>query len=105
MSMREATRVNGVRGVNDRTEPAVIRGVASAAVGAVAALAVEFGLPVNETLQDAIVNLLVVFTPIVSAVLIRGKVWSPASHKAAVEAAREQVVDRRPARAKKPRPT
>lgn len=88
--------------INDQTEPAVIRGIAAAAVGAVAALLVEFGVPVDEALQDAVVNLLVVFTPIVSAVLIRRKVYSPASHEAAVAVAREQVVDRRPTQRKKP---
>lgn len=77
--------------IDDQTEPAILRGIATAAVGAVAALLVEFGVPVSESLQDAIVNLLVVFTPILSAVLIRRKVWSPASHEAEVAEAKEVV--------------
>ena len=78
--------------MNDQTEPAILRGIATAAVGAVAALLVELGVPVSESLQDAIVNLLVVLTPIVSAVLIRRKVWSPASHEEEVAKARERVL-------------
>lgn len=89
--------------MNDQTEPAVLRGILVALVAAVAGLLVELGVPVSETVQDAIVNFLVLLAPIVAGVLIRRQVWSPASHRAAVVEARERVLGATTRPAKRPR--
>lgn len=71
-----------------QTEPATIIGLVSTAVAAIVALLVAFGLPITDAQQVAILGVVAGVGPIVVALLIRPRVYSPASADAAVEVAR-----------------
>lgn len=60
-----------------KREPAITVGAISAAVAAVLALLVAFGIPVTEEQQTAILGVVAAIGPIVTGLLIRRKV-SPA---------------------------
>lgn len=62
-----------------RAEPAQVVGL----LGSLLALAVAFGLDLDATQQAAVLGAL----PYAVALIIRGQVWSPESHDAAVELA------------------
>jgi hypothetical protein len=70
------------------SEPAItIAGIVSL-IGAVIALLVAFGIDVTETQRDAILAVATIGLPIAAGLLIRRKVFSPATHAEEVEAAR-----------------
>ena len=60
-----------------RKEPAITVGTISAAVAAVLALLVSFGIPVTEDQQTAILGVVAALGPIVTGLIVRKKV-SPA---------------------------
>ncbi|MCX4470437.1 hypothetical protein OOK41_08975 [Micromonospora sp. NBC_01655] len=64
------------------TEPLVTVGVLTAAVTAVLALLVAFGLPLSDAQQTAILGLVAVLAPLVVAAIARGRVYSPATVRA-----------------------
>ncbi|MFI1197681.1 hypothetical protein ACH4T9_31095 [Micromonospora sp. NPDC020750] len=61
------------------SEPLFTVGVLTAAVTAVLALLVAFGLPVSDGQQSAILGLVAVLAPLVVSLVGRGRVWSPAT--------------------------
>ncbi|MCX4474802.1 hypothetical protein OOK41_31575 [Micromonospora sp. NBC_01655] len=61
------------------TEPLVTVGVLTAAVTAVLALLVAFGLPISDAQQTAILGVVAVLAPLVVSLVGRGRVWSPAT--------------------------
>lgn len=83
--------------LND-TQPALIRGGVGALVAAVLAFLTAWGVDISPDRQTAILGLVAVVGPYLTAWWIKRNVYCPATHKAAVEAAREQVYDRRPSR-------
>lgn len=62
-----------------KTEPAAIIGGITAFVTAVLALLVAYGVDISQTQQTAILGLVAVVAPLIAALAIRFKVWSPAS--------------------------
>ena len=60
-----------------KKEPAITVGTISAAVAAVLALLVSFGIPVTEDQQTAILGVVAALGPIVTGLIVRKKV-SPA---------------------------
>lgn len=77
-----------------KREPAITVGTVSAAVAAILALLVAFGLDVTEEQQTAILGVVAALGPIVAGVLIRGKV-SPVDVDAPVDedAATDDILD------------
>jgi hypothetical protein len=69
-------------------EPLITVGTITAVVTAVLALVVAFGAPVSDTTQAAILAAVAVLAPIVVALVGRGTVFSPATVRAMVLAAR-----------------
>lgn len=61
------------------TEPALTIGGVGAAVAATVTLLVSFGVPITQEQTVAILGVVASVGPLVAAVLIRRKVWSPAS--------------------------
>lgn len=61
------------------SEPARIVGGTGAVVAAVLGLLVAFGVPITEDQKNAILTVALVLTPIITAELVRRRVWSPAS--------------------------
>ncbi|MBM0275313.1 hypothetical protein [Micromonospora tarensis] len=61
------------------TEPLFTVGALTAAVTAVLALLVAFGLPVSDDQQAAILGVVAVAGPLVVAALARGRVYAPAT--------------------------
>lgn len=76
-----------------RTEPAVIVSTATAAVTAVIALLVAFGLNLTQEQTAAILGVVAVGAPVVAGALTRGKVYAPASVEGAVQATIGDVSD------------
>lgn len=68
-------------------EPSALIGAISTAVAAVLALLVAFGIDLTDTQQTAILTVIAGVGPIVAALLIRSKVYSPATRDAEVAAA------------------
>lgn len=63
----------------EQREPAVSVGLILTAITSLFAVGVAFGLPITDDQQTAILGLVAAVAPIVAAVLIRGKVYSPAT--------------------------
>lgn len=61
------------------SEPARVVGGAGAVVAAVLGLLVAFGVPITEEQKNAILTVALLLAPIVTAELVRRRVWSPAS--------------------------
>ena len=77
------------------TDPAGLVGTVAAAVGAVLALLVAFGIDLTETQIVAILAVVSTVGPIVVAIVIRRRAWAPASHVAAIRrVARREEGDR-----------
>lgn len=66
------------------SEPALTIGSVGAAVAALVALLVAFGVPISQEQTVAILGVVASVGPLLAAVLIRRKVWSPASLAALV---------------------
>lgn len=62
-----------------KSEPSVIVGTVTAFVTALIGLLVAFGLDITEDQKNAILGMTAVLAPIIAAVIIRGKVFSPAT--------------------------
>lgn len=73
-----------------KREPATIIGAITAVVSAVLALLVAFGMDVSEDQQAAILGVVAAVAPLVAGVLIRSKVWSPASVDKVIEDVRDE---------------
>lgn len=71
-----------------QTEPAAIIGAIGTAVAAVVALLVAFGLPLTADQQAAILAVVAPVGTLVVALVIRPRVYSPASADAVAEVAR-----------------
>lgn len=77
-----------------QTEPALSVGSIIAAVTAIIALLVAFGLDISEEQQTAILGVVAVLAPVIATVVTRSKVYSPASTtKIANESAVTQSVN------------
>lgn len=61
------------------TEPSVIVGSITAAATAIIALLVAFGADLSQEQQAALLGVVAVAAPIIASIVIRGKVWAPAS--------------------------
>ena len=61
------------------TEPALQWGGVVAAIAAALVVAKEFGLPLTEGQEEAVLQFLTILGPIITAVIIRQSVFSPAS--------------------------
>ncbi len=70
------------------TEPATKMGFAGGGGAAVLALLVAFYVPVTPGQQAAIIGAIAALAPLVTALVIRGKVWSPESVRLLLEWAR-----------------
>lgn len=70
------------------SEPLLAVGALSAAAAAIIAVVVAFFTPVSDDQQSAILGLVAVLAPFIVALAGRAKVWSPASVRAALLAAR-----------------
>lgn len=89
-----------------REEPARLTASIVAAVGAVLALLVAFGVPVTDTQQSAILSVATIVLPLLTGFVIREQVYAPATVKKiavdakvdALEAAGrgQYLTDRRP---------
>ena len=62
-----------------KTEPAAIVGTVTAVVAAIIALLVAFGLDISQDKQVAILGVVTVVTPLIASLVIRGKVFAPAT--------------------------
>ncbi len=69
-------------------QPAAIVGTITAAVAAVIALVVAFGIDLTPDQQAAILSVAAVAAPLIAALFIRLRVWSPASHEAVIQRVR-----------------
>ncbi len=69
-------------------QPAAIVGTITAAVAAVIALVVAFGIDLTPDQQAAILSVAAVAAPLIAALFIRRRVWSPASHEAVIQQVR-----------------
>ncbi|MBA2528515.1 MAG: hypothetical protein H0V19_00885 [Euzebyales bacterium] len=69
-------------------QPAALVGMITAAVAALIALFVAFGVDLNPDQQAAILSAAAVAAPLVAALIIKRQVWSPASHEAAIQQVR-----------------
>ncbi|RGC68412.1 hypothetical protein C5N14_13580 [Micromonospora sp. MW-13] len=67
---------------SEATEPLFTVGGITAAVTAVLALLLAFGLPLSDAQQTAILGLVAVLAPLVVAAIARGRVYSPATVRA-----------------------
>ncbi len=81
-------------------QPAAIVGTITAAVAALIALFVAFGIDLTPDQQAAILSVAAVAAPLIAALFIRRRVWSPASHEAVIQrvrrveaTARQQLTD------------
>lgn len=61
-------------------EPAAIVGAATGVVTAVLAIVVAFGVDLSDDQQKAILGIVAAVAPIVAGIVIRGKVFSPATY-------------------------
>lgn len=61
------------------SEPLVTVGTITAAVTAVLAMLIAFGLPVSDDQQTAILGVVAVAAPLVVAAIARGRVYAPAT--------------------------
>lgn len=68
-------------------EPAALVGTITAFVAALISLLVAFGLDLTPEQRDALLGLTAVLAPIIAAIVIRSKVWSPASTQAVADQA------------------
>ena len=62
-----------------KTEPATLVGMITALVSAVIALAVAYGVDIDDSQSTAIMGLIAVLAPIIAAIVTRSRVYSPAS--------------------------
>lgn len=69
------------------TEPSTIVGFITAFVAALISLAVAFGFDLTDDQRNSILGLTAVVAPLIAAVIIRSRVFSPASTKAIAEEA------------------
>jgi len=69
-------------------QPAAIVGTITAAVAALIALFVAFGVDLTADQQAAILSVAAVVAPLIAALFIRRQVWSPASHDREVQRVR-----------------
>ncbi len=69
-------------------QPAAIVGTITAAVAALIALFVAFGIEVTADQQAAILSVAAVAAPLIAALFIRRKVYSPATHEAEIQQVR-----------------
>ncbi len=60
------------------TEPAITIGAVTAVIGAIISLLVALGLDISNEVQNALLGLIAVGAPLVSAILTRARVYSPA---------------------------
>lgn len=60
-----------------QSEPALTYGTIVAAIAAAFTVAKTFGLPLTEDQENAILQFLTILGPIITAVIIRQKVYSP----------------------------
>ena len=67
------------------TEPALLTGTIGAVLAAIVTVVVAF-VDFSAEQTAAILGLVAVLTPLVTALVTRGRVWSPASHEKALEA-------------------
>jgi len=74
-------------------EPAAIIGAISTAVTAVLALLVAFGIDLTDGQQAAILGVIAGVGPVVTGILIRRTVYSPATRDAQVAAAATSAPD------------
>lgn len=70
-----------------QTEPAQIIGWLTGAATAIIALLVAFGLDIDQTQQAAILGVVAVVAPIIAGLVIRFKVFSPATTERLVDQA------------------
>lgn len=70
--------------MNMQTEPARIIGLVGAAVQTILVLLVAFGIDVTKDQQLAIIGAIAAIGTLITALLIRGKVYAPASVETAV---------------------
>lgn len=75
-----------------QTEPAVIIGSITAVVTAILALLVAFGMDISPDQQAAILGMVAAVAPIVAAVFIRQRVFSPATTQRIANQAAETAV-------------
>lgn len=64
---------------NLRTEPAVIVGAITAGATAVIALLVAFGVDLTAEQQAAVLGVVAVAAPVIAGLVIRGRVYAPAT--------------------------
>ncbi len=69
-------------------QPAAIVGTITAAVAALIALFVAFGVELTPDQQAAILSVAAVAAPLIAALFIRRRVYSPATHEAAIQRVR-----------------
>lgn len=67
--------------MNMQTEPARIIGLVSAAVASILALLIAFGVGLSEEQVAAVLGVIAGAGPLVTALVIRGKVYAPATVK------------------------
>lgn len=79
-----------------QTDPSGVVGTIGAAVGAVLALLVAFGVDLTAEQTETILGVVATVGPIVIAILIRRHAWAPASHNAQVELVRNLASRRDP---------
>lgn len=65
-------------------EPAWTIGAISTAVAGVLALLIAFGVPLTDAQQAAILGVIAGVAPLITALVIRGKVYSPSTRDADV---------------------
>lgn len=71
--------------MNMQTEPARIIGLVSAAVASILALLIAFGVGLSEEQVAAVLGVIAGAGPLVTALVIRGKVYAPATVKRIVK--------------------